>query len=60
MDGVLHNIIKGNKGKVFSDDGKNRIFIVSSLNFTQDVLRIKPGSKAPGTKIFDGVLPSRE
>jgi hypothetical protein len=35
--------------EVFSDDGKKRISIVISLDFTQDVSRIKhrkPGSKA--------------
>jgi hypothetical protein len=39
---------EGKRG-VFSDDGKKRISIVSSLDFTQDVSRIKhkkPGSKA--------------
>src|SRR5467141_3481399 len=51
MDRVLPDI-KGNarrQRKVFSDDGKKRISIVISLDFTQDVLRIKhrkPGSKA--------------
>jgi hypothetical protein len=44
--------IKGNarrQRKVFSDDGKKRISIIISLDFTQDVSRIKhrkPGSKA--------------
>jgi len=49
----------GGKGKVFQMDGKKRISIVISLNFTQNVSRIKnrkPGSKAAsqdsGTKIF--------
>jgi hypothetical protein len=51
MDKVLPDI-KGNarrQRKVFSDDGKKRISIVISLDFTQDVSRIKhrkPGSKA--------------
>jgi hypothetical protein len=52
MDKVLPGI-KGNarrQRKVFSDDGKKRISIVIiSLDFTQDVSRIKhrkPGSKA--------------
>src|SRR5882762_5791591 len=51
MDRVLPDI-KGNarrQRKGFSDDGKKRISIVISLDFTQDVSRIKhrkPGSKA--------------
>src|SRR6267378_2467937 len=54
--------IKGNawrERKVFSDDGKERISIVISLDFTQDVSRIKhrkPGSRAASQ--FDGVLSS--
>jgi hypothetical protein len=42
MDKVLPDI-KGNarrQRKVFSDDGKKRISIVMSLDFTQDVSRI--------------------
>jgi hypothetical protein len=51
MDRVLPDI-EGNarrQRKVFSDDGKKRISIVISLDFTRDVSRIKhrkPGSKA--------------
>src|ERR1700722_20447845 len=62
MDKVLPDI-KGNarrQRKVFSDDGKKRISIVISLDFTQDVSRIKhrkPGSKA--IFVFDGVSSDR-
>src|SRR5467141_1531053 len=57
MDKVLPDI-KGNarrQRKVFSDDGKKRISIVTSLDFTQDVSRIKhrkPGSKAAQESCF--------
>jgi hypothetical protein len=49
MDSNVLPDIKGNRTEVFSDDGKKRISIVISFDFTQDVSRIKhrkPGSKA--------------
>jgi hypothetical protein len=52
MDRILLDI-KGLR-KVFSDDGKKRISIVISLDFTQDVSIENQVAKQPGIFVFDG------